>query len=104
METKTRQLSNYADLTKLERDLLHRQRQIVDVGSMTVGVRRLNGKVEQRTAERRWIKVGDDLTMRCKIKGAFVVVRPTRVTLPGGQTYLTFRVEEPNGAAKEPDA
>lgn len=99
--TTTKHLRGYNDLTKFERDTLHRQRQIIELGSRA-------HKVEtkypdyRRMAERRWIKVDDDGTLRAKIRGSFVAVRPSRVTLPGGQTYLTFTLEEPDGRTQEP--
>lgn len=98
-ETTTRKLSGYDDLTKIERELLLRQRQIVEVPSALQGTRSWNGVKQYRQTERRWIKVGDDSVLRVKIKGGMVVVRPSRVTLPTGTTYLTFRLEEPDAPA-----
>jgi hypothetical protein len=83
-------LTYWSQLTKQERALAMRQRQIVQLTNGTAPVDSLG---RQKKHDRRKLRVTDGDTIEAKFNGEWKPVWPVRNKLDNGLSYVTFRME-----------
>jgi hypothetical protein len=84
-------LSGWSQLTKRERELAMRCRQIVQLVN---GVAAANSVGRTKKTDRRRLRVVDEDTIEAKFNGTWHQVWPVRHTLDNGLSYITFRMEK----------